>query len=158
MRRTSIPLLIALAVIGGGVTWLVQIALVAAGKPTLVPPGTLVLVLFGIAAVLLALGWPIRQFVRRKHDRRIDPFQAMRVLLFAKASSLTGALLTGAGLGTLLYLVSRPVPAGGASAALTVGTLLGGATMVAAGLVVEQWCRLPPQDPESDEEQEARRA
>ena len=158
MRRTSIPLLLALALAGAGVMWLAQIALVSAGQPTLVPPGTLVLVLFGIAAVLLALGWPIRQFVRRKHDRAIDPFRAMRILLFAKASSLTGALLTGGALGTLLYLVSRPVPAGGASAGLTVGTLLGGAAMVVAGLVVEQWCRLPPQDPESDKEQEARRA
>jgi hypothetical protein len=96
--------------------------------------------------------------VRRKHDRRIDPFQAMRTLLFAKASSLTGSLLTGAGLGTLLYLFTRPVPAGGASAGLTVGTSLGAIAMVAAGLVVEQWCRLPPQDPESDQEQEARGA
>ena len=158
MRRTSIPLLLALAAIGGGVAWLAQIALVAAGEPTLVPPGTLVLTLFGIAAVLLAVGWPIRQFVRRKHDRAINPFQAMRTLLFAKASSLTGALVAGAGLGTLLYLVSRPVPAGGASAGLTVSTLLGAIAMVASGLVVEQWCRLPPQDPESDEEQEAHRA
>ena len=66
MRRTSVPLLLALAVAGGAVVWLLQIALVSAGQATLVPPGTLVLVLFGIAAILLALGWPIRQFVRGK--------------------------------------------------------------------------------------------
>jgi hypothetical protein len=157
VRRTSVPLLLALAVAGGVIAWLLQIALVAGGQATLVPPGTLVLVLFGIAVVLLALGWPIRQFVRGKRDRRIDPFRAMRTLLFAKASSLMGSLVAGAALGTLLYLLSRPVPAGGSSALLTVGTLLGAVVVAASGLVVEQWCRLPPQDPEHDEEQEARR-
>jgi Protein of unknown function (DUF3180) len=157
VRRTSVPLLIALAVAGGVVTWLVQIALVAAGQATLVPPGTLVLVLFGIAAVLLSLGWPIRQFVRGKRDRPIDPFRATRTLLFAKASSLMGFLLAGAAVGILLYLFSRPVPAGGPSVLLTVGALAGAVAVAAAGLVVEQWCRLPPQDPEHDEEKEARR-
>jgi hypothetical protein len=157
VRRTSVPLLLALAVAGGVVVWLLQIALVSAGQPTLVPPGTLVLVLFGIAAVLLALGWPIRQFVRGRRDRRVDPFRAMRTLLFAKASSLMGSLVAGGAVGTLLYLFSRPVPAGGASTWLTIGALVGAVADAAAGLVVEQWCRLPPQDREQDEEQEARR-
>jgi hypothetical protein len=157
VRRTSVPLLLALAVAGGVVVWLLQIALVSAGQPTLVPPSTLVLVLFGIAAVLLALGWPIRQFVRGRRDRRVDPFRAMRTLLFAKASSLMGSLVAGGAVGTLLYLFSRPVPAGGASTWLTIGALVGAVADAAAGLVVEQWCRLPPQDREQDEEQEARR-
>lgn len=160
MGRTSIPLLLALAVAGGVAVWLLQIALVSAGQATLVPPGTLVLVLFGIAAILLALGWPIRQFVRgKRRDHRFDPFRAMRTLLFAKASSLTGSLITGAAIGTLLYLLSRPVPPGGPSAWLTIGTLAGAVAVAAAGLVVEQWCRLPPQDPqdpEDVEDQEAR--
>jgi hypothetical protein len=154
VRRTSVPLLLALAVAGGVVIWLLQIALVAAGQATLVPPGTLVLVLFGIAAILLALGWPIRQFVRgRRRDHRFDPFRAMRTLLFAKASSLMGSLVTGAAVGTLLYLTSRPVPAGGPSTWLTVGTLAGAVAVAAAGLVVEQWCRLPPQDPDRDDQE-----
>ncbi len=158
MRRTSVPLLLALAVAGGVVVWLLQIGLVSAGQATLVPPGTLVLVLFGIAAILLALGWPIRQFVRgKRRDHRFDPFRAMRTLLFAKASSLMGSLVAGAAIGTLLYLLSRPVPLGGASAWLTIGTLVGAVAVAASGLVVEQWCRLPPQDPQDDEEQEARR-
>ena len=157
MHRTSVPLLLALAVAGGVVTWLLQIALVSAGQATLVPPGTLVIVLIGIAAVLLALGWPIRQFVRGKRGRGIDPFRAMRTLLFAKASSLMGSLVVGAAIGSLLYLFSRPVPAGGTSALLTFGTLAAAVVVASAGLVVEQWCRLPPQDPERDEEQEARR-
>jgi hypothetical protein len=157
VRRTSIPLLLALAVAGGVLTWLLQTGLVSSGQATLVPPATLVLVLFGIAAVLLAFGWPIRQFVRGKRDRVIDPFRATRTLLFAKASSLMGSLVTGAAIGTLLYLFSRPIPAGGASTWLTIGTLVGGVAVAVAGLVVEQWCMLPPQDPEQDEKQEARR-
>ena len=75
MRRTSVPLLLALALAGGVVVWLLQIALVSGGQATLVPPGT----------------------------------------------------------------------------------LAGAVAVAASGLVVEQWCRLPPQDPEDDEQQEARR-
>jgi hypothetical protein len=39
---------------------------------------------------------------------------------------------------------------------LTVGALVGAVAVAASGLVVEQWCRLPPQDPERDEDKEAR--
>jgi hypothetical protein len=151
VQRTSIPRLIALALVGAVVAWLGQMALAAGGSPTLVAPVTLSVVLFGIAALLIGLGWPIRQMMHGKRTRRIDPFVAMRVVVFSKASSLTGALLTGAAAGFVLYALTRAaVPAGiwPDVLALVAAVVLG-----VAGLLVEGWCRIPPEDREAAPDQ-----
>jgi hypothetical protein len=148
VERTSIPVLIVLTLIGAVLGWLGQMALASAGAPGLTPPVTLVVALVGIAAILLALGWPIRQVVRGKRARRVDPFFAMRVLVFAKASSLTGALLTGAAGGLVAYALTRaavPLLPGVWADGLT---LLAALALAVAGLVVENWCRIPPDDRE----------
>lgn len=149
MRRTSTPLILALVMAGAVVGWLGQLALAASSAPTLTPPVTLIVALFAIAAIVIGLGWPIRQVVRGKRTRPVDPFFAMRVLVFAKATSLTGALLTGAGIGLTVYNLSRlaaPVLPGLWYDLLT---LAGAAAMLVAGLVVETWCRIPPEDHET---------
>jgi hypothetical protein len=148
VQRTSIPVLIGLTLMGAVLGWLGQMSLASAGAPSLTPPVTLVVALVGIAAILLGLGWPIRQVVRGKRTRRVDPFFAMRVLVFAKASSLTGALLTGAAGGLVVYALTRaalPLLPGVWADALT---LLAALALVVAGLVVENWCRIPPDDRE----------
>ena len=149
MRRTSTPLILALVLGGAAAAWLGQLALAAGSAPTLTPPVTLVVALFAIAAIVLGLGWPIRQVVRGKRTRPVDPFFAMRVVVFAKATSLTGALLTGAGIGVTVFNLSRlaaPVLPGLWYDLLT---LAGAAAMLVAGLVVETWCRIPPEDHET---------
>lgn len=141
-------MLIGLTLIGAVLGWLGQMSLASAGAPSLTPPVTLVVALVGIAAILLGLGWPIRQVVRGKRTRRVDPFFAMRVLVFSKASSLTGALLTGAAGGLVVYALTRaalPLLPGIWADALT---LLAALALVVAGLVVENWCRIPPDDRE----------
>jgi hypothetical protein len=149
VRRTSIPLILALVLAGAVVGWLGQLALTASSAPTLTPPITLVVALFGIAAIVLALGWPIRQMLRGKRNRPVDPFFAMRVLVFAKASTLTGALLTGAGLGLTLYGLTRLLAPVLPGLWFDLLTLAGAVAMLAAGMVVETWCRIPPEDRES---------
>lgn len=155
MRRTSAALLFGLAVIGAVVGWLLQVGLAAGGSPTFVPPFTSWAVLFVIAVLVLLLGWPVRRSVRGdrrgRDDRagrrpRIDPFYAMRVLMLAKASSITGALGLGFGLALVLYAVSRV--GGIATPAFWPSTLLGVGALVLmiAGLIAESWCRIPPED------------
>lgn len=148
MRRTSTPLILALVLAGAVVGWLGQLALTATSSPTLTPPVTLVVALFGIAAIVLGLGWPVRQSVHGKRRHPVDPFFAMRVVVFAKATSLTGALLAGAAAGLTLYNLTRltPVLPG---LWYDVLTLLGAVAMLVAGLVVETWCRIPPEDRET---------
>jgi drug/metabolite transporter (DMT)-like permease len=148
MRRTSIPVLIALALAGGVVGWLGQLALAARSAPTLTPPLTLFIALFGIAVVVIVLGWPIRQVQRGKRTRPVDPFFAMRVLVFAKASSLTGALLVGVGAGLVIWALTRGGMPVTPSIWADVLTVAGSLALTVAGLVVEAWCRIPPEDRE----------
>jgi drug/metabolite transporter (DMT)-like permease len=149
VRRTSTPLILALVLAGAVVGWLGQLALAATGSPTLTPPVTLVVALFAIAAIVLGLGWPIRQRMRGKRDRPVDPFYAMRVVVFAKATSLTGALLSGVAAGLTLYSVTRLITPVLPGLWYDVLTLAGAVAMLVAGLIVETWCRIPPEDHEA---------
>jgi hypothetical protein len=146
MRRTTPVALIGIAIAGAAIAWLIQVGLTAAGAMTFTPPATLYSVLFILAFGLLLLGRPVRRLVRGKSQRPVDPFFAMRVLVLAKASGLTGALLVGAAAAFVGYAVSRAgsvaVPAFWPDVITGVGAL----ALCAAGLVVEWWCRIPPQD------------
>lgn len=151
MRRTGAALLLGLAVAGGAVGWLLQLALASSGTPTFIPPLTTWLVLFVIAVVVLAVGWPVRRSVRGRRDgrparHRVDPFYAMRALMLAKASSILGAFALGLGLALAAYAVSRTggigTPAFWPAALLAAG----GLAMLVAGLIAESWCRIPPED------------
>jgi hypothetical protein len=146
VRRTSPFALVGIAIAGGVIGWLVQVGLAAGGAPSFQPPATLYSVLFILAFGLLLLGRPVRRLVRGKTKRPVDPFFAMRVLVLAKASSLTGALLVGAAAAMLGYAVSRTGSV--AVPAFWPDVLTGVAALVLciAGLIVEWWCRIPPQD------------
>lgn len=148
MTRTSATTLILTFVIAAAVAWMAQALLVMNGRPALVPPLTLGVALAVLGGVLLLLAWPVRQAARGK--RRIDYRHATSVLGFAKASSIVGALLTGAALGALAFFATRAVVAGDAVLALAV-IAAGAAIELVAGVVAEHWCVLPP-----DEEDDAR--
>lgn len=146
MKRTSPVALGGIAVAGAAIGWLLQVALTSGGAPSFNPPATLYSVLFILAFGLVLLGRPVRRLVRGTAKRPVDPFFAMRVLVLAKASSLTGALLVGLAAALLGYAVTRTgsfaVPAFWPDVLTGVGAL----ALCIAGLVVEWWCRLPPQD------------
>lgn len=145
MRRTGVGLPAALAIGGAALGWLLEVALAAGGLAALVPPYSLPITVLAIGAAVVAAGWPIRQLLRGKR-RRVDPFRAMRVLLLAKASTLAGCLLGGVAVGIGVYLLSRPVLPPVASLVSTAITVLACAALVGCGLLVERWCRLPPED------------
>lgn len=144
MRRTRPSVLIILAVLGVAVGWLLETALAAMGQPIIVPPATLSVALVGIGAIVLAVGWPIRQVVRGIRKGPIDPFRAMRILVLAKASSLSGALIGGWAAGVLLYLASRPVLPPDTALLLVGSSAVAAVLLLSSGLVVEHWCRIPP--------------
>lgn len=150
MKPTTPGLPAALAGAGAVLAYLLEVGLVASGRPTLVPPLTFPVSLVVIAVVVIALGWPIRQTLRGHRTTRLDPFRAMRVVLLAKASVLMGALLGGASLGIIAHLLSRPVLPAGSDVGSTVFSAVAALAAVGAGLLVEQWCRLPPDADEDD--------
>ncbi|WP_353807460.1 DUF3180 domain-containing protein [Agromyces sp. SYSU T00194] len=152
MRRTGTPTVLLLAVGGAAVAFLLEVLVVNAGRAAIVPPISLAVTLVGVGAVVVALAWPIRRAVKGTGPRHVDPFRAMRVAVLAKACSLSGALLLGFGAGVLLYLVTRTVLPGGGATWLSLASLLAAGALLAAGLVAEHFCTLPPDDDEQQEE------
>jgi len=72
--------------------------------------------------------------------------------VLAKACGLSGALLTGAGIGILLFIFTRDVlPASNAVLLTALGTA-GAVVLLVAGLVAEYFCTLPPDDKDDDPE------
>ncbi|WP_295127082.1 DUF3180 domain-containing protein [uncultured Leifsonia sp.] len=155
MRRTRPTSLIGLGVLGVVIGFLAELASSGMGVAVFVPPLTLPITLVAVAIIVVAFAVPIRRAVRGRSSRRIDPFQAMRIVVFAKACSLSGALLTGAGSGILLYLLTRDVlPASNAIVLTALGTA-GAIILLIAGLIAEFFCTLPP---DGDDDPEAVRA
>jgi hypothetical protein len=146
VKRTRASSLIGLGVAGLVVGFLAQLAAAGMGLAVFIPPLTLPITLVAVAIIVVAFALPIRRAVRGRSARRIDPFQAMRVVVLAKACSLCGALLTGAGVGIGAYLLTRDVLPGGNAILLTALATAGAVILLVAGLISELFCTLPPGD------------
>lgn len=152
MNRTRPTSLIGLGVLGVVVGFLGELAASGTGIAVFIPPLTLPITLVAVAIIVVAFAIPIRRSVRGRSSRRIDPFQATRIVVLAKACSLSGALLTGAGAGILIYILTRDVlPASNAVLLTSLGTA-GAVILLVAGLVAEFFCTLPPDDKDDDPE------
>lgn len=146
MKRTPISTVVALVAVGAGLGFLVQVALAAAGLPKFRPEYVMALSLLFIAGIVIALALPIRRATRGAVRARIDPFHATRVVLLAKASSLGGALLSGAAVGLVVELLTRSGGLNSDSLLRALAVLGGGVALVVAGLVGEYLCTVPPDD------------
>ncbi|MEI5583879.1 MULTISPECIES: DUF3180 domain-containing protein [unclassified Agromyces] len=150
MKRTHASTLVAFGFVGLAVGYLAELALVSAGRQAVVPPLSLAITLVGVAALVLAFAWPVRQAVRGTAKRRIDPFRAARTAVLAKATSITGALVLGAGLGITAFLLTRSVPPVASTVWTAVATAAGAALLLAAGLIAEHFCTIPPDEPDEE--------
>jgi len=148
VTRTRVSTLVFLVTVGAAAGFLVQVALAAGSLPKYQPEYTLALSLLFIAGITIALAVPIRRATRATVRTRIDPFHATRVVVFAKASSLAGALLTGAAAGLLAELLVRNGGLNTDSLLRSLAVLVGAIAVLVAGLVGEFLCTVPPGDDE----------
>jgi hypothetical protein len=146
MKRTRPSTLLLLALVGGIGGFLLQLALAAGSQPTLRPEFTLAVTLVFIAGIVIALAVPIRRATRGTVRRRIDPFYATRVVVLAKASSLGGALLAGIAAGFTIELLVRSGSPSSDGYVRTLVMLGASLVLLAAGLVAEHLCTVPPDD------------
>ncbi|GAA2905549.1 hypothetical protein JOD62_000949 [Microbacterium keratanolyticum] len=143
MKRTSVTVLLLVALAGGAGGFLLDHALTVSGRATFTPALGLPLLLALLAVAVLALGWTVRRSIRSPEHPRMNPFRALRIAVLARASSLVGALLLGFAAGALAYISTRPVgPPIGSVLALT-ATLGAALVLVIAALVAEHFCTLP---------------
>ncbi|MDM4761646.1 DUF3180 domain-containing protein [Galbitalea sp. SE-J8] len=162
MTRTRPTVLLLVALLGGAGGWFVEVWQVAVGHPAVVPPWTLAVVLALIGVIIVLYAIPVWRSTsgrskREKPDgavpaKRVDPFYATRVVLLAKASSLTGAILGGAAVGILFFLLTRSVVAAVESVTLAIVTAVGALVLLVGGLVAERMCTLPPDDGEGEQD------
>jgi hypothetical protein len=154
VTRTSPVLLAALAAVGAIGGFVLQLALAATSHAKVLPEFTLALSLVLIAVLLVVLAVPVRRSTRGTRRERIDPFYATRVVMLAKASSIAGALLAGAGVGLLVEVLLRTV-APGDTIVRTIAMLVGAALLLVGALVAEHLCRVPPDRGEDDRDHAA---
>jgi len=151
VKRTGPLALVIAAVVGIAVGFGVDQLLSASGHPTFTPMITLPLVLIVLGAIVLALAIPIRRATHGHSKAPINPFRAVRIAMLAKASSIVGAALGGAGLGLLLFVLSRPTEHEAAVVAVLVATAVCGALLVVAALIAEHLCTIRKDDHDPDE-------
>ena len=152
MKRTKVSTLVLLVAIGAVGAGLLQSVLASSGRPILIPPITLPVALAAIGIIVVFLAVPISRMVRGTSSSRgpVDPFYATRVVMLAIASALSGALIAGAAIGMLVYLLTRSVTPGVGSLGLTIAALIGAAILLTGGLVAEFMCRIPPENDDDD--------
>ncbi|GAA0964197.1 DUF3180 domain-containing protein [Frigoribacterium faeni] len=146
MKHTRPATLIGLGVVALAVGFVLDSILVANGQAAIVPPVPLGLVLLAIGGIVVSMAVPVRKVARGTSTERIDPYYATRVLLLAKASSLSGALFGGAAGGVLLFMLTRGVSVALGSLVPTIIAVVGGLALLAAGIVAERMCTVPPGD------------
>ena len=160
MTVTSIRLLVAAGVLGTGTGFILETVLVRLGQPVFAPPSSLGVALVLLGLVVPALAWPMRPAPTSTMESAsvpVNPFYATRVVLIAKASATTGALLAGSGLGVLLFVITRVIVVGPSALAAGI-VVVGGVVLVTGSLLAEKWCHRPPIDidRESSEEETKR--
>lgn len=115
------------------------------GTPTL--PLTSLITTAVIIGITLVFGRRVLKWRNGERDRPLDPILAARTLVLAQACAYAGALNLGWHAGifvdqvTLLSVRSTTAPLWG-----SVALMAGGIVMIMVGLVVENFCRLPPDD------------
>jgi hypothetical protein len=110
------------------------------------------IVLALIAVVLFATALSLRARLKAQRERRpdakgVDPMMAARAVVFAHASALVAALVSGVYGGTgVLLLELLDIPARRDQAIYAGFSVLAGFAVIAAALLLERVCRLPEDD------------
>lgn len=155
MRELRIRTLAALFAVAAILSWALARMLDALGSLPSVPVAAPI-VLAAIATVLLATALSLRSRLKAQRERQpgakgVDPMMAARAVVFAQASALVAALVSGmyGGTGVFLLINEIDLPARG-DQALYAGLSVGaGIAVMAAAVFLERVCKLP--DDEDDD-------
>ncbi|WP_323959968.1 DUF3180 family protein [Arthrobacter sp. JZ12] len=136
-----------IAVLFGAAGWLLNWWATRNGYPTPSLPLSSLLTMAVVIAVTLVFGLRVRRWRSEKRTKALDPILAARTVVLAQATAYAGALTTGWHVGiladqlTLVGVRSNLGPVWGSLA-----LIVGGIVMVVTGLIVESFCKLPPDD------------
>jgi hypothetical protein len=154
MKPTRIPELAATFVVVAVVVYLL-VKLSYSAMPAL--PTLAGVTLLVLAAIEAVLGFALKARIeRRPGTKPVEPLAAARAVALAKASALAGAVMGGAWLGLLSYLLPRRTVLA-AAAGDTPGAVVGLAcalALVAAALWLQHCCRAPTDSDDQDRDRQ----
>ncbi|OMH25442.1 hypothetical protein BKD30_05975 [Tersicoccus phoenicis] len=146
------PLLV-VAVVAAMIGWLVDVLVTRAGGPTPVLPLSSLFTVLLLVAITLGLGLHVLRWRQGKSRRMINPLLAARALVLAQATAYTGAVLGGWHVGVVIEQLGLLALRSDQSLLwFAVAQVAGGAVMVGTGVLVEYFCRIPPEDGENSGE------
>lgn len=119
------------------------------GTDPLAVPISVTVVLVLIAGLVLYLGLRVRKWV--KEGEEIDAIGATRTLALGQAAALVGAM-QGGYFTAQIIVVFKALPAPEAQSVTTsaIFALVAAAFMIAAGLITQVCCRIPPEEDDAN--------
>jgi hypothetical protein len=148
MKPTRWPLLVLVALVAGGVAYL----LTRSSYDSLPTPSVVALLWLALLAIAeFYVGVMTRARLRgRSGTRPINPLVVARFVALAKASSIVGSLAAGGYAGFLIWVARLDSPAANRDTK-TAGIGIGfGVLLVAAALFLEYVCRVPDSTDDDD--------
>lgn len=147
MKAMRPLVLVIIAVVLTAAGWLTVIATNRYGLATPVLPASALVTMGIIAAITLVMGIRVLRWRNGKKKSLLNPILAARTLVLAQACAYVGTVLLGWHAGIVIEQLriwnlrsDQPI----LWLALIMGG--GGLTMIVVGLVVERFCRIPPED------------
>ena len=164
MRYLTVLSLVVIALVAAVVGWSINQALTGQSQSMLILPWGSVVAEAAAAVVLVYLGLRLRAYRDPEGGRRrrrrapadrkpYDPVWGVGTAAAAQAVAYYGALTAGwhAGIGVdqVMLLGVRTTQE---QLWLCVGQIVAGAVLMGVGWVVENWCKLPPDDPDAEQD------
>ena len=146
VNLTPLRALVVAALFGGLAGWLLGVTtnaldLIAPEVPWTAPVGVI-----GVTALVGALAYSTHQRIQVRRER-VEPNRAVAFLVLGKASALAGAVVAGGYLAYALLFVGRLDAAAPRDRVIrSAVTVLAGAALCGAGLLLERACRVPRDD------------
>ncbi|NUU33171.1 DUF3180 domain-containing protein [Arthrobacter sp. C9C5] len=151
MKPISPLLLLVIAVALAVLGWLAALISGRYSLQTPVLPLTGLLTMGVIVALTLILGIRVLRWRNGKKKKMLNPILAAWTLVLAQACAYTGTVLLGWHAGIFLdQLRLWSVRSGQSITWETLSMAGGGLVMVVVGLVVERFCRIPPEDGDAE--------
>lgn len=149
MRTIRPAWLVMITVVAAAAGWIATMLTDRASLATPVLPFSSLITMGLIVVLTLILGLRVRSWRDGNRARELDPILAARTVVLAQACAYAGTVLLGWHLGIFIdQLPTLPLRSDFGILWQIAALIGGGALMVATGLVVERFCKLPPDDGE----------
>lgn len=158
MHLLTVRALLMCAAAAGAVGWSANRLSTGAGGVLLILPWVSLAPVGAVAVAVLVLGLRVKRYQEGTDPERFDPLVAARTAAGAQAAAWAGAVLGGWHAAVAVeQLALVPVRSDQGPLWASLAHAAAGAVLVVVGWIVEGFCKLPPDDPDAEEDAGYRR-